>query len=81
MQNFNIFGGREGFNFEFASLSWIGNLKKNIFPGQAHQSVAQGVLTTRASHRARAAHHWPSHRMVTTFTVESVLVPVTAGRR
>jgi hypothetical protein len=56
MQSLNICGAREVFHFEFKNLSWIGNWKENLYPGQAHQSAAHAGDHTHVG--AALIRHW-----------------------
>jgi hypothetical protein len=81
IRNFNIFGAREGFLFEFETFNGIWKFGGILLPGRAYQSAAQWVLTTRASHRTHATRHWPGHHAVTVLAVVSAQAPVTASHR
>jgi hypothetical protein len=79
MQNLNIFREWESFLFEFVSLNGVQKFGGILLPHRAHQSSVQRVLTARASHWTRAAHHRPGHHAVTAITPENVSALVTAG--
>jgi hypothetical protein len=91
MQNFNIFGVRENFLFEFTNLRWIGNLNwYYIWPGppvsgpsrfiHAHQSPrhvspATDPVTTRWLRLGRRARRRRSPPVITAAPCHIVLIP------
>jgi hypothetical protein len=79
MQSLNIFEVREGFLFEFASLSGVSKFKIYFTRPGPPISGPHQFLITRVGDRIHVAHHQPCHRMVTMLTVESAQTSVAAA--
>jgi hypothetical protein len=81
IQNLNIFGAREGFQFKVTNLSWIGIRRDICNRAGSTSQWPKPVLTAHLSHWTRATCHQPSHHVVPALTAMSAQTPFTAGCR